>query len=320
MANTKRLFRSFYRLLLPVIILLVSAFVAGSIGLLYKTSRPAHTTYLVTPEKYGRLSARGARVTDETWSNGDGSQQSRGWLLRGASGAPAVILLHRYGADRSYVLNLGVKLNEATNFTILMPDLRGHGENPTVINSSFGGCETDDARAATNFLRGLKSETQANLVGQNIGIYGVDLGALVALAAASNDENIKAVALDSVPASSDAMLAAAVDKNFPFASFLTGKLAAVGARAFFFDGCYKNISPCAAAKTISNKQVLLLAGSDAPDFQTSTEKLSRCFPTNTKLTEKTDLNPSGFSITNASLDQSEAYDQRIIDFFKQNLF
>ena len=319
MANTKRLFRSFYRLLLPVIILLVSAFVAASIGLLYKTSRPARVAYLVTPEKYGRLSARGARVTDETWANGDGTQ-ARGWLLRGASNAPAVILLHRYGADRSYVLNLGVKLNEATNFTILMPDLRGHGENPTVINSSFGGCETADARAAINFLRALKSETQANLVSQNIGIYGVDLGALVALAAAANDAQVKAVALDSVPANSDALLSAAVDKNFPFASFLSGKLAAIGARAYFFDGCYKNISPCAAAKTFSNKQVLLLAGSDAPDFQASTEKLSRCFPTDAKLTQKTDLNPSGFSITNASLDQSEAYDQRIIDFFKQNLF
>ncbi len=40
------------------------------------------------------------------------------------------MLLHRYGGDRSWLFNLGVKINETTNFTILWPDLRGHGENP----------------------------------------------------------------------------------------------------------------------------------------------------------------------------------------------
>ncbi len=319
MAKTKRLVKSFYRLILPVLILLFLAIAAASIGLLYKTARPAKTNYLVTPEKYGRFSARGARVTDETWTNGDGTS-ARGWLLRGAENSPAVILLHRYGADRSYVLNLGVKLNEATNFTVLMPDLRGHGLNPPVEDSSLGGCETTDALAAVNFLRGLKGENQANLVGQNIGFYGVDLGALAALSAAAKDESVKAVALDSVPANSDDLLTSAIDRNFPFASSVTGKFARLGTRLYFFDGCYRNDSPCDAAKQIGNRQVLLLAGSDAPAFQTSTEKLSRCFPPTTKIEAKIDLNPSGYSITNASLEQSEAYDQKIIEFFKQTLF
>jgi len=31
------------------------------------------------------------------------------------------------------------------------------------------------------------------------------------------------------------------------------------------------------------------------------------------------LSPSGFSIINASLEQSEAYDQRLIDFFRNSL-
>ncbi|MDQ6786540.1 MAG: alpha/beta hydrolase [Acidobacteriota bacterium] len=318
MAITKRLFKSFYRLLLPVIILLALAIVGVSIGFIYKTARPPKAKYLVTPEKYGRFSARGARVTDETWANRDGTS-SRGWLLRGAEKSPAVILFHRYGADRSYVLNLGVKLNEATNFTILMPDLRAHGENPLVKNSSFGGCETDDAAAAIEFLKSLKSENQKNLVGQDIGVYGVELGALVALSAAARNENVKAVALDSIPANSNNLLNSTINKNFPFASSLTTKLAEFGTRAYFYDGCYKNDSVCEAAKQITNRNVFLLAGSDAPDFQTSTEKLSRCFPPNTHLETKTDLNPSGYSITNASLEQSEAYDQRVIAFFKQTL-
>ncbi len=318
MAQTKRLFKSFYRLFLPVIVLLLLAIAAASIGFIYKASRPPTAKYLVTPEKYGMFSARGARVTDETWRNRDGST-ARGWLLRGAENSPAIIVLHRYGADRSYGLNLGVKLNEATNFTILMPDLRGHGENPPVKSSSFGGCETDDVLAAIEFLRGISTDSQAHLVGQNIGIYGVDLGAIAAITAAAKDEDIKALALDSIPANSNDLLATGVDRNFPFASSLTSKLAELGTRAYFFNGCYRRDAVCDTAKAVENRRVLLLAGSDAPKFQASTEKLSRCFPKDTEVETKTDLNPSGYSITNASLEQSEAYDQRIIGFFTRSL-
>jgi hypothetical protein len=54
---------------------------------------------------------------------------------------------------------------------------------------------------------------------------------------------------------------------------------------------------------------LLFAGLDAPNFQTSTAKLDRCFSSNTKVEAKTDLNPFGYGINNASLEQTTAYDQ-----------
>ncbi|MGI8884738.1 MAG: hypothetical protein ACR2IA_10905, partial [Pyrinomonadaceae bacterium] len=70
---------------------------------------------------------------------------------------------------------------------------------------------------------------------------------------------------------------------------------------------------------IADRNVLLLAGSDAPRFQDSTSRLAKCFPNTTKVESKTDLSPSGYSIINASLEQSESYDQRVIEFFKANL-
>ncbi|MGC2238393.1 MAG: hypothetical protein WA584_19720 [Pyrinomonadaceae bacterium] len=318
MAKTTRLFKSFSRLLLPVILLLILAVVAASIWLVHKTADAPKANYLVTPEKYGQLSTRGARVTDENWTNRDGTQ-SRGWLLKGTENAPAVILLHRYGADRSHVLDLGVKLNEATNFTVLMPDERGHGTNPTVKTTSFGGCETDDILGSLEFLRGLKTEAQTPLIGQSIGVYGVEMGALVALSIAAKDEYVKALALDSVPQNSDEILASAVGSRFPFASSVTSKFAQIGTYAYFYNGCYRRDSLCDLAKNVSNRNVLLLAGSDAPQFQDSTAKLAKCFPATAKIETKTDLNPSGYKITNASLEQSEAYDRRVIEFFKMAL-
>ena len=317
MAKIKRLFRSFSRLLLPIILLTVISVAAASVWLVHTIAEPNRTVYLVTPEKYGQLSARGAQVTDETWANSDGSS-ARGWLLRGAPGAPAVILLHGYGADRSHVLNLGVKLNEVTDFTVLMPDLRGHGSNPPVASTTFGGCETDDALAAIKFLRELKSGESA-LIGNNIGIYGVELGALVGLSAAAKDESVKAIALDSMPAQSDTIVASAVVKRFPFAGFITSKLARTGTYLYFAGSCYDRNSPCERAKTVSDRQVLMLAGADAPDLQESTQKTSRCFPNSTTVESKMDFGFSGYGMTKASLEQADAYDQKVIDFFKRSL-
>jgi hypothetical protein len=73
------------------------------------------------------------------------------------------------------------------------------------------------------------------------------------------------------------------------------------------------------AKMLAGRKVLLLGGLDAPNFQESTSKLSKCFPANSTVESKTDLSPSGYSIINASIELSESYDQRVIDFFRQAL-
>ncbi len=303
---------------MPALLLILIAVNGGAIWLIYTTARPINSVYLVKPDKYGQLSARAAQVTDETWSNRDGSQ-ARGWLLRGAENAPAVILLHRFGADRSYLLNLGVKLNESTNFTVLMPDQRAHGENPPIKNASFGGCEAEDTLSAVEFLRSLKTPNQIALVGPNLGVYGVEMGALVALSTAAKDNSIKAIAIDSAPQDSNGVLRQSVGERFPFASFVTKSLAELGTRLYYFDGCYQRELICDTARKTENRKVLLLAGIDAPDFQESTSKLNKCFPTSNKIESKLDLSPSGYGIINASMEQSEAYDQRLIDFFRNSL-
>lgn len=317
MRKIKRLFKSFSALILPIILLVVLSIIGASVWLVYKSAEPPRSSYLVTPAQYGQLSARGAQVTDETWSNADGTT-ARGWLLRGAPNAPAVILLHGYGTDRSYVLNLGVKLNEATDFTVLMPDLRGHGAEPAVKNTTFGGCETEDTLAAIKFLRDLKNGETA-LVGGDIGIFGIELGALVGLSTAVKDESVKALVLDSVPAQSGEVLQLAIEKRFPFAGFITSKLAEQGTYFYFARSCYDRESLCGKANSLSGRKVLLLAGADEPELQDSTTKISRCFPNSTVVESKMDFNLSGYGIMKASLEQADSYDQKVIEFFKRSL-
>src|SRR5215216_4569085 len=189
----KRLIKS----LLPIALVLVLAVVGALSFIVYCVTRPTRRPYLVSPESFSRISGRAIKVTDETWPTRDG-RSARGWLLKGTEGAPAVVLLHRYGGDRSWLFNLGVKINETTNFTILWPDLRGHGEQPLVKWTSLGAHEGDDVLAAFQFLRTLQSENKKKLVGDMFGVYGVELGAYSALKAASREAQIKVLVLDSV--------------------------------------------------------------------------------------------------------------------------
>lgn len=309
----KRLVRS----LLPIVLVLVLALL-GSLGfIVYCVSRPTKRPYLVTAQSFTHISGQVLKITDETWPNHDGTR-ARGWLLKGAEGAPAVVLLHRYGADRSYVFNLGVKINETTNFTILWPDLRGHGVNPPVKWSSLGGKDDEDLLAALDFLRNVKSDNKTKLVGDRFGVYGVELGAYSAIKAASTDNQIKALVLDSVPRSPNELLGAAVTNCTGIDNRLLNSLVGPATRLYML-GAFDQTTTCDAAKSLRDQRVLLLSGADAGYLISSTASLQGCFANSSNVEIRTDLPLSGMNLTSATGEQGEAYDRIVIDFFDRYL-
>lgn len=309
----KRLIKSF----LPIVLVIGLAVVGSLSYIIYCVTRPEKRPYVVTPESFTQISGRALKVTDETWTSADG-RRNRGWLLKGTAGAPAVVLLHRYGGDRSWLFNLGVKINETTNFTILWPDLRGHGVDPLVRWSSLGASEADDVVAALAFLRTLKSEKQQNLVGDLFGIYGVELGAYTALKAASYENQIKVLVLDSISGSPNQLLDSAVSDcvgiNNSLVQFFTRTVMKV-----YLLGRFNNVESCDIARTLSGSRVLLLSGADAGPLRESTAALQGCFATSENVEFRTDLPLSGFSLPSATGEQGEAYDRIVIDFFDRNL-
>jgi hypothetical protein len=305
--------------LLPVALLLVLGVGAGLLFIVHTIARPVTHPYLVTPETFPSYSARGLRVSEEHWNNSDGTE-ARGWLLRGAEGAPAIVLLHRYGADRSWLLNLGVKINEATNCTILWPDLRGHGEQPKVAHTSFGARETADVWAAVSFLRGLKTAQQKRpLVAERFGFYGVELGAYAALAASARQpdgQQVRALVLDSVPASPDELLRTATRDRVGFDNGLLDLFMRGAARIYFLGG-YENDSACALAAQLPGHRVLLLSGQDAGELRDSTRALAQCFSASPPVALHVDLPVTGFTASSATGEQGETYDRLVIEFFSQ---
>lgn len=317
MARRRPLGKKLFKALLPILLIVVAAVAITLASIVYGVTRPPRQPYLVTPESFSQISGSALKVTDESWRNRDGSM-ARGWLLRGAEGAPAVVLLHRYGGDRSWLFNLGIKLNETTNFTILWPDLRGHGLNPPVKATSFGSREGDDLLAAADFLHGLKGYSQELLVGNVIGVYGVELGGYAALRAATLDGSIRALVLDSVPRSPDELLNTSVIGDVGVNNNLLLSLTRVATRAYFL-GRYENTSSCELAKTLKTQKILLLAGADNLSLHDATASLVTCFPTAANLETKLDLPVTGFTLTSTTGELGESYDRPVIDFFNRNL-
>jgi hypothetical protein len=211
-----------------------------------------------------------------------------------------------------------MKVNEATNCTILWPDLRGHGLSPLVKWTSFGSRETDDLLAALDFLRSLKGESHSKLVGDRFGVYGVELGAYAALRAAVSDASIQVLALDSVPRDQNDLVEGIVRSHVRVNTSLLIVPARIATRVYFLR-LYDNKSSCDLAGALGERKILLLAGEDDGYLRESTKSLIPCFPNPANLEARTDLRLSGLTLPSATGEQGEGYDRPVIDFFVKNL-
>jgi pimeloyl-ACP methyl ester carboxylesterase len=137
--------------------------------------RPPRLLIPGTPADYG-LRAEEVRIRAA-----DGARLA-GWLLP-RPGAPAVILLHGYPANKADLLPVAGAL--APEFTVLLLDLRGLGDSQGRV-TTLGLRERDDLRRAVEFLQGRSTGP--------IGVFGLSLGGAVAILAAAQEPRIRAVA------------------------------------------------------------------------------------------------------------------------------
>lgn len=309
---TRRVLKTF----LPVVLVILVAILAVGTWLVYGITRPPRAAYRMTPQTFSRVTGPLIKAEDVKWKNHDGTE-ARGWLINGVDGAPAVILLHGYGADRSWLLNLAYKLNETTSFTVLWPDLRGHGENPPVNWTSFGKLEGDDVTAAIEYLHTLRSAAGKPQIGSRIGIYGIGLGAYAALDAATRNQQVRALALDSVPASPDDLVrAAATEKSSGIFDAPFQFLARAGIRVYSF-GHFPTKTSCELARSLSDVRVFVLAGRSGDAWRQSTLDTARCFKTSPEM--KSDLALTGPNLPSSTGEEEEAYDRPVIEFFDKSL-
>jgi uncharacterized protein len=179
---------------IPAVLVFVLGIGSLSFYFVNRLTHPAKTQLYGSPRDF-QIIMQKPIWSDEKWKNSDGTQ-TVGWFLTQGKPAPAVILSHAYGSNRSDLLTLGVELYKA-GFHILLYDMRGHGESP-VNWSGLGTYEKEDLLSSIKFLKDMKTPTGQDLVDGRIGLYGVDLGGYVSLVASSEEPMVKAIAVDSV--------------------------------------------------------------------------------------------------------------------------
>jgi pimeloyl-ACP methyl ester carboxylesterase len=179
---------------IPAVVVLALGVVGLNFYLIHRLAHPPRTQLYGSPRDF-QVILQKPMWFDEKWKNSD-STQSVGWLLSRGKPAPAIILSHAYGSNRSELLTLAFELWKA-GYHVLLYDMRGHGESP-VKWSGLGTYEKDDLLSAIKFLKERKDEAGQDLLDGRVGLYGVDMGGYVSLVASSQDPMVKAVAVDSV--------------------------------------------------------------------------------------------------------------------------
>ena len=142
------------------------------------------------------------------------------------------------------------------------------------------------------------------------------MGAYVALDAAKRFPEVRALALDSAPASPDDLIRAAARSRTGMNNAVLQKLARWGVSIYSL-GKYQSTSSCDLARGLREMQVLLLTGAEGDPWRLSTLELGKCFRGAVEM--KKDLTLTGFNLPTATGQQEEAYDRPVIEFFDKAL-
>lgn len=178
-----------------------------------------------------------------------------GWTITADLARPWIIGCHGLGSNRSDLLEIAGFLHKA-QFNVLLFDFRGHGGSSGHF-TSFGLTEQRDLEGALAFL-GQKTDIPP----KPYGIYGISLGAAVALMVAARDERLHALALDGPYSGLESSINTHTRLMYPwmpaepFLSYirLTYRLR--------FGAWPNSVSPADSAAGLNKRPLLLITGSE----------------------------------------------------------
>ena len=154
---------------------LVVGLLLASLASFWLTVRPPRLTIPLRPEDY-RL------VVEPVSVRADDGLRLSGWFAP-RPGAPAIVLLHGYPADKADLVPLAAAL--APEFATLLVDQRYFGDSGGRA-TTLGHRERADLKRVLDFLDSRGAPV--------VGVFGFSLGGAVALLTAAEDPRIRAIA------------------------------------------------------------------------------------------------------------------------------
>jgi fermentation-respiration switch protein FrsA (DUF1100 family) len=238
---------------------------------------------------------------------GSGKQSFEGWFIPSVRRAPVVFLCHGYKSNRSELLTLASTFQE-NGYNLFLFDFRAHGTSPASI-CSLGLRETEDLLGAIQMV------TERPDVDPNrVGLWGVSLGASVALAGAARSSRVKTLVVDSPFDSPGHFIEIETASVLGVDNFAFNKLARFG---FFLVNLPKLSSSGALVRALPELGVrdkLFITNEETPGLETQTLNLFNRTPEPKELLR---LKKSKTSIL-YDVDRKN-YENTVVEFFKKHL-
>ncbi len=264
---------------------------AGAIALIANVPRPA----VAMADPSLGLEPISFRATDGV--------RIAGWLLPAAPGAPVVVLIHGFKADRREMLPWARFLHAAGYATLLF-DRRGCGESEG-WGIGLGVTDDRDVLGAVRYVRDRLGDVR-------VAALGLSLGAGIAVRAAARDATIRAVVADSVWAEQQFRLDRLASPDdlplLPYAEPLLDLI--VGARS-------RDARPVDDAASISPNALLLVRAADDSNATTTADAQARVFAA-AREPKQAWTAPSGGHIGALGAHRDE-YERRVLAFFERYL-
>src|SRR5271169_1527958 len=193
--------RWYTKLAIAILALAIFALLAvGSVSgyLVYRMVMPARSHSPIDLQNF-----RGHPETLNFTVKGEGSRD--GWFFPGLKSAPTIVLCPAYESSRGELLTLASALQDQ-QYNVLAFDFSAHGSSGG--RSTLGLQEVGELRAAMNAVAN-RGDVDAN----RFGLWGVNLGAYVAIYEAVNDHRVRAIAVESPYAHPNVMVAVQVSRS-----------------------------------------------------------------------------------------------------------
>ena len=293
---TTRLAKVFSGLLALVLFVFVAVSTVSGF-LLYQLLRPART-----PTAFD-LAIMMGHPTTVSFPLEDGSVRE-GWFFPGLRGAPTVIVAHGYRAQRADVLTLVTALQEQ-QFNAYLFDFTGHGTSPGL--TTLGYKETSELRSAVQSL-----SARDDVDPRRFGLWGEDMGGYAALAVATSDPRIAAIAVDN--AYSDPREMVQVEVRHSGLTALPGVSAFSDLGFRFLNYSFRNTVPV-SERLAQTKGIpkLFIETEDRPNLAKYTVALFNMAP------EPKQLVRNRLNYSDMGDEDRKNYESQIVNFFLQSL-
>jgi hypothetical protein len=228
-----------------------------------------------------------------------------GWFFPGLKIAPTIILCPGYESSRAELLTLASALQDQ-QYNVLVFDFSGHGTADG--RTTFGLQEVSELRAAMSAVA-----NRGDVDVKRFGLWGVNLGAYVALAEASGDPRVRAIAVESPYTQPKDMVALQVSRtglgSVPLVTRLSQTIFG------WMNSKFGKPAPLnAQIAKLSGVPQLYLEAPDEPVLAASTTELFRLSAPPHELAVLSHGNYGGMLD-----DEKRSYENRIVSFFLVNL-